>query len=448
VTREQRTPIWLRLTLTYVGVALLAVLILAGITAVFSERYVNQLVDERRTDLTNALLVAAASTYNTGNPGWSDADLRPSLDLASRSGTDVAVVDQRGGVVAATFADPRHAAGTERHAIQVGGQQVGTLYVKFNGRGLVQSADTLRRSLLHADVWSAGVAALLALAAAAVVARRLSTPLRRLTSAAGEMGRGNREARVGDLPGAPAELHDLATTFDGMANTLVRQEQLRRDLVADVAHELRTPVAVLQANTEALLDGVLPHTREQTESLHEEVVRLAGMVNDLQTLASAEAAALHLELTRCDLGMLADVAVDAMTATAGVAGVELRRDLRPAFVTGDPARLHQVITNLLSNAVKFTAAGGSVTVSVSADDLAVTLVVADTGAGIDAAELPRIFDRFWRGGNAARSPGTGIGLAIVSDLVAAHHGTISADSTPGRGTRIVVRFPAAAAQHH
>lgn len=447
MTREQRTPIWLRLTLTCVGVALLAVLIVAGITAAFSERYVSQLVDERRDDLTRALMVDAASTYNTGSPGWSDVDLRPALDLAARSGTDVAVVDNGGAVVAATFADPRHAVGTEQHPIQVHGQPVGTLYVKFNGRGLVQSTDSLRRSLLHADISSAAVAAVLALGAAVVVARRLSSPVRRLTAAAGEMGRGNRDTRVGALPGAPAELHELATAFDAMADTLTRHEQLRRDLVADVAHELRTPVAVLQANTEALLDGVVPHTCEQTASLHEEVVRLADMVNDLQTLASAEAAVLHMDLTRCDLGMLADIAVEAMTSTANVARVELHRELQPAFVYGDPARLHQVITNLLSNAVKFTPPGGRVTVTVSAQDKDVRLVVADTGPGIEADELPRIFDRFWRGRNAANSAGTGIGLAIVGDLVAAHHGSIAAESSPGKGTSIVVTFPAVGSQH-
>jgi two-component system sensor histidine kinase BaeS len=444
VTAERRAPIWLRLTLTCVGVALLAVLIVAGITAVFSERYVNQLVDERRADLTNALIVDAASTYNTGRPGWSDVDLRPALDLAARSGTDVAVVDERGGIVAATFADPRHARGTEQHAITVRGARVGTLYVKFNRRGLVQSADTLRRSLLHADVSSAGAAAVLALAAAVVVARRLSTPVRRLTDTAAEMGRGGREVRVGELPGAPAELHDLGLTFDAMADTLVRQEQLRRDLVADVAHELRTPVAVLQANTEALLDGVVPHTREQTLSLHEEVMRLAAMVNDLQTLASAEAAALHLELTRCDLALLADVAADAMVSSASVAGVTLQRGLIPTFVDGDPARLHQVITNLLSNAIKFTPRGGEVAIRVRPEGGRALLEVADTGSGIDDHERPRVFDRFWRGRNATRVAGTGIGLAIVADLVHGHNGTVSIDSTPGRGTRVTVELPAAA----
>lgn len=443
VTSKRRSPIWFRLTVTCVSVAVIAVLILAGITAVFIERYVNKLVDERRADLTHALLVDAASTYNTGRPGWSDADLRPALDLAARSGTDVAVVDDRGTVVATTFAGPRHAIGTEHHPIVVRGGQVGTLYVKFNGRGLVQSTDELRRSLLHADVWSAGVAAVLALLAAVVVARRLSRPVRRLTTAAGEMGRGNRAARVGELPDAPAELHDLAATFDQMADTMTRQEQLRRDLVADVAHELRTPVAVLQANTEALLDGVVPHNREQTVSLHEEVVRLAGMVEDLQALASAEAAALHLELTTCDLATLADVAVDAMRTTATAAGVTVERDLQPAFVVGDPARLHQVVTNLLSNAVKFSPRGERVMVQVASDPDQASLVVADNGSGIAEDELPRVFDRFWRGRGAAETPGSGIGLAIVAELVAAHKGTIAVDSSSDHGTTVTVRLPTA-----
>ena len=435
-------PIWLRLTLSYVGVALLAVLILAAITAVFSERYVNVLVSERRDDLTRSLLVDAAATYNTGQPGWADVDLRPALDLAARSGTDVAVVDNNGVVVAATFTDPRHAASTMQAPILVGDQQVGTLYVKFNGRGLVESADSLRRSLLHADVAAAGVAAVIALVAAVIVARRLSAPVRTLTAAAGAMSRGNRQVRVGELAKAPAELSELAATFDRMAATISHEERLRRDLVADVAHELRTPVAVLQANCEALLDGVVPHTPAQTASLHEEVLRLAAMVDDLQTLASAEAAALHLVREACDLATVTEMAIDAMQAKAAAANVHLSRELTSAVMEGDPTRLHQIVTNLLSNAVKFTPAGGTVHVLVRPDTRTARLVVADTGPGIDAEELPHVFDRFWRGQQAAEATeGTGIGLSIVAELVRAHSGEINVDSLPGEGTTVTVTFP-------
>lgn len=433
-------PLRLRLGLTYVGVALLAVLILAGVTAVATERDVNTLVNERRDALTQALLVDAASTYNTGRPGWSDADLKPALDLAARSGTDVAVIDDTGNVVATTFAKPRHSGSTQQHPIMVNGEKIGALAIRFNGRGLVPSADKLRRSLLEADAWSAGCAALLALGAAVIVARRLSAPVRTLTATASAMSRGDRGVRVGKLHHAPAELEELAATFDTMADTIAGEEQLRRDLVADVAHELRTPVAVLQANTEALLDGVVPHTPEQTASLHEEVVRLGRMVADLQALASAEAAALHLVREPCDLAAVAGAATSAISATASAAGVRLERSLAPAIIDADAVRLHQVVTNLLSNAVKFTPRGGTVSIDVGwADDVA-ALTVSDTGPGIPPDDLPHVFDRFWRGSGAGRSQGTGIGLSIVRNLVEAHDGTIRADSAGG-GTRMTARFP-------
>ncbi|HVV77626.1 MAG TPA: HAMP domain-containing sensor histidine kinase [Mycobacteriales bacterium] len=435
-------PLWVRLSLTYVGVALLAVVILAGITAVATERYVNVLVSERRDNLTRALLVDAASTYSTGKPGWSDADLGPALDLAARSGTDVAVLDGNGAVVATTFPHPRRAAGTQRHPIVINGQRVGTLDIHFNGRGLVASTDKLRRSLLHADVWSAGVAALLALGAAVLVARRLSEPVRALTAAASDVSRGNRNARVGVLRRVPAELVDLASTFDSMADTIVAEEQLRRDLVADVAHELRTPVAVLQANAEALLDGVLPHTPEQTASLHEEILRLARMVDDLQTLASAEAAALHLTRQRCDLAGIAESAVTAMEPSAASAGVRLTHQLDPVMIEGDPVRIHQIVTNLLSNAVKFGGPGSSTSVRVGPEGRDAVLVVSDDGPGIDPEDLPHVFERFWRGHAATSPTGTGIGLSIAHDLVVAHGGRLDVASGPGGGTQVTARFPA------
>ncbi|MGI8447945.1 MAG: HAMP domain-containing protein [Streptosporangiaceae bacterium] len=141
----------------------------------------------------------------------------------------------------------------------------------------------LRISLIRAVIGAAGLAAVLALLVGLLVSRRITRPVIRLIDSARAMGRGNRRARVDEVPGAPAELRELAVTFDQMADALTAQEQLRRDLVADVAHELRTPVAVPQANTGALLDGDRPHTPEQTASLHEEVVRLGRIVEDLQT---------------------------------------------------------------------------------------------------------------------------------------------------------------------
>jgi two-component system, OmpR family, sensor histidine kinase BaeS len=230
-----------------------------------------------------------------------------------------------------------------------------------------------------------------------------------------------------------------------MADALVAQEQLRRDLVADVAHELRTPVAVLQANTEALLDGLVAHTPEQTASLHEEAVRLGRLVGDLQTLAAAEAAALQLSLAECDLGGIAARAAEEFQASFSAASIRFEWRLERAVVLGDPGRVHQVIANLLSNALKFTPSGGEVQLTLSAAGGTARLEVSDSGPGIAPGDLPHVFDRLWRGTRAAGTVGSGIGLAVAAELARAHQGSIEVASEPDQGARFTLILPLAEA---
>ena len=208
-------------------------------------------------------------------------------------------------MVVSTLTKTGDSSGIISRELTSGSQRIGTLLVRFTGQGLTASVYNLRASLVRAVIGAAGLAAVLALLAAVLVSRRITRPVTRLIESVRAMGRGDEQARVGQVAGAPAELRELAVAFDQMADTLIAHEQVRRNLVADVAHELRTPVAVLQANTEALLDGLVAHTPEQTVSLHEEVLRLGRMVEDLQTLAAAEAAALQLSRQPCDLAQIA-----------------------------------------------------------------------------------------------------------------------------------------------
>lgn len=184
-------------------------------------------------------------------------------------------------------------------------------------------------------------------------------------------------------------------------------------------------------------------TPAELGSLRDEVLRLARMVNDLQTLAAADAAALNLVRRRCDLAGLAATAADSLARRFEAAGVALSRQLSAAAVLADPHWLHQVITNLLSNALKFTPSGGRVTISTQRDGARVLPRVTDTGVGISAEDLPRIFDRFWRGQRAAQISGSGIGLAIAAELAPAHGGQLTASSEPGRGTQLTLTLPAA-----
>ncbi|HET9079285.1 MAG TPA: HAMP domain-containing sensor histidine kinase, partial [Trebonia sp.] len=239
----------------------------------------------------------------------------------------------------------------------------------------------------------------------------------------------------------PGELGQVSDAFTAMARGLRREDRLRRDMVADIAHELRTPVTVLQGGTEELLDGIADPTPGKLTSLHDETLRLGRLVDDLATLAAAQAAGLTLHRAPADLGKIAAGAADALAPQFAEAGLRLNLDTAPAMVNADEARIAQIATNLLTNAVKYTPPGGQVTVTTRADVTAARLTVADTGPGIPAADLPHVFERFWRGSGARARSGTGIGLAVVAELAAAHGGSVTAASEPGSGAVFTVALP-------
>jgi len=432
----------LRLALAFLSVALAAVALLAGLTAVLAAADVSALTSQQRADLTRAIAAAAAAAWDHTD-SWASADLSPVLDLATRTGAEVQILGQHGQLIISSPGFAAQAAAPQQSAAIVSqGVRVGEAVVRFTNSGLASADHALQSDLLQAIFGAAGLAAVLALFTGLAMARRITRPVERIIAVTRAMGRGERSARVGDVA-APGELRELATAFDQMADTRDRQDQLRRDLVADVAHELRTPVAVLQAGHEALLDGITDPTPDQLASLRDEVLRLARMVGDLQTLAAADAAALHLTRRPCDLASIAAAAADSLAGQFEVAGIILERRLTPVVIDADQRWLHQVITNLLTNALKFTAAGGRVTVEAGPTGSKAVLTVTDTGTGIPADELPRIFDRFWRGRQAMQLSGSGIGLAVAAELARAHDGQLTARSQPGQGTEMTLTLPRA-----
>jgi two-component system sensor histidine kinase BaeS len=416
------------------------VALLAGLTAAFASADVSDLAARQRAQLTAAVAVAAGGAWDRKNT-WAGSDLTPVLNLASRIGADVRIEDAAGQPVATTPGFAAHRDGRQHsRPIEVSGQQVGRVNVRFSGSGLGGADQALKTALLRAIAGAAGLAALLALLAGLGVSRFITRPVSRLIAVTRAMGQGDRRSRVGPVR-APGEIGELATAFDQMADAIDRHEQLRRSLVADVAHELRTPIAVLQAEHEALLDGVTEPSPAQFGSLRDQVLRLARIVGDLQTLSEADAAALHLTVGRADLADVAASAADDLAGHFEAAGIVVTRQLAPAPVAGDAGRLHQIATNLLTNAMKFTPAGGSITIEAGSAGGRVMLRVSDSGIGIPPDELPRIFDRFWRGQHAARTTGSGVGLAIAAELARAHGGDITATSTQGIGTQMTLTLP-------
>jgi two-component system sensor histidine kinase BaeS len=274
-----------------------------------------------------------------------------------------------------------------------------------------------------------------------LLSRRVLRPIDTLTTAAQRLGRGDLTGRV-PVRGND-ELAELARSFNRMADSLQRGEERQRRLVADVAHELRTPLANLRGYLEALSDGVIEPDPELFTSLHEEAVLQQRIVDDLQDLALAEAGSLTYHKVTVDLAELLETCCTAHHARAESAGVSLAVAAEPVAVHADPDRLRQVVGNLVTNALRATAAGGSVRLVASRTDTQAIVQVVDTGSGIATDALPHVFDRFWRADAARgrRTGGSGLGLAIARQIVTDHQGAITVASEVGVGTTFTIALP-------
>src|SRR5688572_8200547 len=256
--------------------------------------------------------------------------------------------------------------------------------------------------------------------------RRMFTPLDELFRASERVANGDYSVRVQEK--GPPEVYSLMRSFNSMAERLQVNDQQRRNMLADISHELRTPITVIQGNVEGILDGLYPADEARLKSIIEETQILSRLVDDLRTLALAESGALHLKHEPTNLGELIRDAVSGFETQAKEKDVKIElwlANVEDANV--DPQRLHEVLMNLLSNALRYSPRGGDVRISLSESDVggarSVTISVKDSGPGIDPAILPHVFDRFYK---SSDSGGMGLGLSIAKYLVEAHHGKIGA----------------------
>jgi two-component system sensor histidine kinase BaeS len=268
--------------------------------------------------------------------------------------------------------------------------------------------------------------------------RRMFGPIGEVLEAADRVAEGDYSVRVGVR--GPGEVRRLGRTFNAMTARLVASDEQRRRLLADVTHELRTPLAVVQGNLEGIADGVYAADRERLEAVLDETRLMARLLDDLQTLSTAEAGALRLAREPTDLRVLAADVVSAFVPQAAAAGVRLVSTSDGATEANvDPVRIRQVLENLITNALRVTPRGGDVTIRISQAQEEVEIAVTDTGPGIPEAELDTVFGRYAR---SADSGGSGLGLAIARSLVESHGGTIGAENQLQGGTTIRIRLPA------
>lgn len=454
MTDRGLSPLGIRLAAAFVTVAVAAVVVFAALTITTAQDQLGELVTDVHRQDTRAAAAQVASAYEDAGGAWAAADLTGAVAVAARDQATIAVLDGSGAVVrepveeAAAMLEDMHGVSIVdvprdepvEAPVVVGGAPVGTVQLRFPTSSLETPEQGVRDALVRTAIFGAILAILVAVGVSVFVAHRVSRPLTRLTAAATELEAGRRDVRV-HLEDAPGELGTLAATFDRMAEAVQREDELRRQLIRDVAHEVRTPLTILRGTTEALVDGVMEPDETTLSSLHDEVLRLTRVVGDLETLAEAEASALQLQMEPMDLAAVAEAAVAIARAAATAEELDLVGDLAPAPTTGDAGRLGQVAVNLVVNALRYTPAGGTITVRTAIEDGRATLRVLDTGPGIDPEDLPHLFERFYRGRSAERTSGSGIGLAVASELVTAHGGTIDAGNRPEGGAVFTVRLP-------
>ena len=474
MTTDAIGPLGRRFVVGFALVSLLTVALVAAAGLVGSERGLASQDDARRQAVADRTAAAVVAAYDEAG-GWLGADLGQAAAVA-RGGGGFLTVRSAGGRVlwsddgdggpGGRFDGPRDRmggmmrdgrmmdlSGTAVAPVLVAGETVGSVSVAFPTMG-----DRPGRPVAWAWIMVAALAALAAAVAAGwLVVRQLTRPVAALTDAAHSFAAGERDTVVRER--GIGELGALADAFEQAVAAVRRAEAGRSQMAADVAHELRTPLAALQAGLEELRDGLAPADAGALARLHDQALRVGRIVGDLDALFAAEGSVREVRREPVDLAEVVNREVDARSAQLRGAGLDVQVEAPVAVVVlGDRERLHQVVGNLLQNCVQHCRPGDAVIVTVRGTGLRpradeppgepvagrADLVIADSGPGIAPEDLPHVFERFWRGPGQEATSGSGLGLSVVHSLVHAQQGRVAVDSDGRSGTTVTVSLPLAA----
>jgi len=322
-------------------------------------------------------------------------------------------------------------------------QNVGSIEIGYYGPFYFTDNDLSFINTLNRALFAVGAILLIfALALGTYMAKRLSKPISSAINAADQISKGFFGDRIHEKS-STKEIILLTGTINNLAETLDRQDNLRKRMTADVAHELRTPLTTLQSHLEALIDGIWKPDTDRFKSCHEEVMRITRMVGDLEKLASMENETVILNKSRFNFTDLVKSLKQNFDSDFKNKQIEFDVNGKDEIITADKDKISQVIINLLSNALKYTEQGGKTNVIVTGTAESVVLSVKDTGIGISSEDIPYIFERFYRADKSRNrlTGGSGLGLAITKAIVDAHKGTINVHSEMNRGTEFIVTLP-------
>jgi signal transduction histidine kinase len=444
--------LWVRLSLAFGAVVFLSFALVAILSVTIIRANAERSFDDERLRIVDGLIERLANFY-VENTSWEGVD-----DLFQ--GAEVAFPTRmfQGGVLLTDSTNntiygeiPDGFEVDTATPIVVNEQAVGTLIVAkpiLPPNGPLGPGFWIFRDMVRWDellILLTFVGGIVSLLFGTLISRWLTNPLDDLAKATNDIGAGHLSRRVEET--GTAELKTLAESFNRMVDQLHNAEILRRNLVADVAHELRTPITALQANLYAILDDAYPMTKTEIAGLYEQTRTLSRLVTDLHDIAQAEAKQLPMNCQRANLGNIVEeiAAPFSVVAESKNISFEVQIGEMLPYISLDRQRITQVINNLLSNALRHTPEGGKITIRVDQSDGELQIRIKDTGEGISPEHLPHVFDRFYRAdsGRSRDLGGTGLGLAIVKAIVSAHGGKVTAESAVGQGTTMLIALPVA-----
>ena len=453
-----------RLSLSYIFITMVCVALISILSHFFLEtQFRNYVIKERERE--NKIVVATISQQYTDN-GDFNVDLIKSIGVgAIENGLFISVKDASGKIIwdaetynnlkceevknrlistmEALFPQWEGVYTKDDYPIINNSIQVGTINIGHYGPFYYDENDIMYSKTLNKILISVGISSLcFALILGLLMAERLSRPILNVINIAEMISKGNYSQKIKKKSNIE-EIDKLTTSINSLGNSLSEQEKLRQRLTRDVSHELRTPLSTLQSHMEALIDGVWEATTDRLISCHEEILRLKRLVGDLEKLAQYESENLILNKTKFNMGEVVKNIVLNFEKEFLNKEVTLNFYDNDIVAYLDKDKISQVIVNLIYNALKYSPKGGKVEVQIFEDDQYIKLSVRDTGIGISAADLPYIFERFYRADESRNklTGGAGIGLTISKSIVEAHKCNITVDSEIGHGTKFVAKIP-------
>jgi two-component system sensor histidine kinase BaeS len=453
-----------KLSISYIFVILLLVSLIFLFTNVFLEKHFQNYVIMQQEERNNEVVALITQQYK-GDNKWAEDVIEDIGINALENGIIIKVKDLKGGTI---WDATVHNSGMCADMLDHMAKNMESRYRNFNGKyvespySIIKDSDevgiveigyygpfylndsdldfinSINKMLIGVGLFSL----LIAIGFGTIMARRLSDPISKVIKATQVIAKGDYGERI-EEESSTKEIGEMTSAINNLAESLEKQEALRKRMSSDVAHEFRTPIATLQSHLEAMIDGIWEADTQRLKSCHEEVVRIGRMVGDLEKLAKYEGENLVLNKEAFDITELIQNIVQNFESDFKAKGIELKFDSEKQIVTADRDKISQIIVNLLSNALKYTPEGGTVVIELIAVDKGIKLVVRDNGTGISSEDLPYIFERFYRADRSRNrnTGGSGIGLTIVKSLVDAHKGKIEVMSEIGKGTEFTIFLP-------